>query len=603
MPDAAGAVHSSTQQSSPLTAAEQSDNRQPTAQRNDRRLLHVAFALALIPVAVSAVSLSIRYGNAYNPIGDMAAIELFTRDVGQRAVMIGPYSRDGWHHPGPAMFYLLAVPYRLLGSTSTAMTVGALTVNGASIVGMGLLARRRGGTPLTLIVLVGCALLMRSLGPDEIRLPWNPFITVLPFGVLVLLTWSLTCRDRWLLPLAVLITSYLAQTHIGYVALAVPLLVFGTVWLVASTIATTRRARDGDDRPRTSVSGLAAPALTGLVVGLVMWLPPCIEQLSNEPGNARRAFRWFRDGGSGGDAAQGLRAGWRIVSAQFGLPPEWLFGSRGIGPSGEPPYLDRPLVPVLLFVVAAGGVLLLRGPVRASGRLFAVWLFSSAVGVLATARTIGPIYTYRDGWAAVLAMIAVALVVWGAWVTLVRWRPDLERRVLVPGAVAGLALLAIVSSVAHARADMPQSEMSDRVSEVIPGILKSLPPVDGPVVIDGSRVAPGSTWSSSFWGLAHGPSIVLQLERHGIEAVLPQGHVGLGTHRMHDGGPRRAGLIVAVAESIPGFEKRPNLSMIAFGGELSLEELRSRVAEQTPVRAEAALAIFIEEDAGDVQRE
>jgi hypothetical protein len=394
--------------------------------------------------------------------------------------------------------------------------------------------------------------------------------------------------------LAVVITSYLAQTHIGYVALAVPLLVFGTVWLVASTIATARRARDDADRPRTSVSGLAAPALTAVLVGLVMWLPPSIEQLSNEPGNARRAFRWFRDGGTGGEAAQGLRAGWRIVSAQFGLPPEWLFGSRGIALTGEPPYLYRPLVPVLLFVVAAGGVLLLRGHVRASGRLFGVWLYSSAVGVLATARTIGPIYTYRDGWAAVLAMVAVALVAWGAWVTLVRWRPHSERRVLVPGAIAGLALLAVVSSVAHVRADMPQSEMSDRVSEVIPEVLKPLPPGDGPVVIDGS---------SSFWGLAHEPSIVLQLERHGIDAVLPQGRGGSGTHRMHDGGPRRARLIVAFAESIPVFEKRPNLSMIAFGGELSLEELRSRVAEQTPIRAEAALAIFIEEDPGDVQRE
>src|SRR5215207_5631910 len=436
------------------------------------------------------------------------------------------------------MFYLLAVPYRMLGSTSTAMTVGALIVNGASIAGMGLLARRRGGTPLTLIVLVGCALLMRSLGPDEIRLPWNPYITVLPFGVLLLLTWSLTCGDKWLLPLAVLITSYLAQTHIGYVALAVPLLVFGTVWLVASTIATARRARDDDhNRLRTSLSGLAAPALTAVLIGLVMWLPPCIEQLSNEPGNARRAFRWFRDGGTGADAARGLRAGWRIVSAQFGLPPEWLFGSRGMALTGEPPYLYRPLVPVLLFIVVAGGVLLLRGRVRASGQLFAVWLFSSVVGVVATARTIGPIYTYRDGWAAVLAMVAVALAAWGGRVALARWHPDLERRVLVPGAIAGLVLLAVVSSVAHVRADMPQSEMSNGVSEVIPQVLKSLPPGDGPVVIDGS---------SSFWGLAHEPSIVLQLERHGIEAVLPQGRVGSGTHRMYDGGPRRARLIVAL---------------------------------------------------------
>jgi hypothetical protein len=58
-------------------------------------------------------------------------------------------------------------------------------------------------------------------------------------------------------------------------------------------------------------------------------------------------------------------------------------------------------------------------------------------------------------------MVAVALAAWGAWVALARWRPDLERRVLVPGAIAGLVLLAVVSSVAHVRADMPQSEMSN----------------------------------------------------------------------------------------------------------------------------------------------
>jgi hypothetical protein len=62
-------------------------------------------------------------------------------------------------------------------------------------------------------------------------------------------------------------------------------------------------------------------------------------------------------------------------------------------------------------------------------------------------------------------------------------------------------------------------------------------------------------------------------------------------------------LIVAFAESVPVVEKEPNLSMIAFGGELSLEELRTRAAEQTPLRSEAALAIFIEEDPEDVQQE
>ena len=58
---------------------------------------------------------------------DWAAIELRTRDVGTwRTPLVGPYSRYGWNHPGPLLFYVLAVPYRMLGAQGRGILAGAV---------------------------------------------------------------------------------------------------------------------------------------------------------------------------------------------------------------------------------------------------------------------------------------------------------------------------------------------------------------------------------------------------------------------------------------------------------------------------------------------
>ncbi len=52
-------------------------------------------------------------------------MELRVQDVGRRPVPLGLYSRDGWSHPGPLVFYTLAIPYQIFGSSTSAMVVGA----------------------------------------------------------------------------------------------------------------------------------------------------------------------------------------------------------------------------------------------------------------------------------------------------------------------------------------------------------------------------------------------------------------------------------------------------------------------------------------------
>src|SRR3954469_25808880 len=84
------------------------------------------------------------FGSSYIPSGDTSLIEMNVRDIAH-VPTLGVYSRFDWNHPGPALYYLLAAPYRLFGGSSTGLLVGALLLNIAAIVGSALVARRVGG--------------------------------------------------------------------------------------------------------------------------------------------------------------------------------------------------------------------------------------------------------------------------------------------------------------------------------------------------------------------------------------------------------------------------------------------------------------------------
>jgi hypothetical protein len=523
-----------------------------TRRRGRPGLPGVAMALALAPLVVSAVALAFAVGGDYRPAGDVAIVEMTSRAVGDHWPLVGNHSRDGWHHPGPAMLYVLALPYRLLGSTTIALPVGALAINGASVAGMAVVARRRGGTPLMLITLLGCALVMRSFGPEQLRVPWHAWVTVLPYGLLVFLTWALACGDRWALPVAVLVGSFVAQTHVGYLALALPLVAFGAAWLLASH--------------RRDLARLRAPSLCALGVAVLAWLPPIIDQLTYDPGNATVLVRWFRESGNNGEESHTLLEGWRVVSAQYAAAPEWLVGTRPVNIIQEPIYASDAVVPVLLAVVALAVAVLGRRRVSQSGQLVAVWAVASVVGIVAASRTLGPLYAYRFGWGRMLGMVAGVIVAWAGWRAVTERRPALERRVLRPIAVVGIAVLAVVGSVAHVRAGVPQERESATVSELAPSVLAAVPPGDGEVVVQGI----------GFLGVSYASGLVLNLERHGIDAGQPQSWPRRPEElHVYAGGPVRARFTVALDADVVELTARPTLRLVALSGEVELDELRA----------------------------
>ncbi len=114
--------------------------------RRDRHVVTAAVVLTVLPLLV-AVPRVLSKG-AFALHGDDALVELRVRDIGSHTPLVGSYQRFGYNQPGPSLFYLLVLPYRLLGSRFAGLQVAALLTNAVAIVGIAVVAFRRGGTVL-----------------------------------------------------------------------------------------------------------------------------------------------------------------------------------------------------------------------------------------------------------------------------------------------------------------------------------------------------------------------------------------------------------------------------------------------------------------------
>jgi hypothetical protein len=497
-----------------------------------RWVLPGAIVLAIVPLVVSAIALVLRVGGDYRPSADEAWIELQIRDIGHRPVLLGPYSRFGWFHPGPLLYYVLWLPYRLTGSTGASLAIAALTLNAVVIVGIALVARKRGGLPLVLLTLFLVGLLSAGEGAQFFRDVWNPLITVLPFVLLVLLAWSMSCAEAWALPVAFAVATFLVQTHVGYGLVAITLVLAG---FVGAGITLWRRHRDEHHAERLR-SWLRMIVVTA-GIGAVVWLPVVVQQVRDEPGNLSTLYHFFRDHGrehSYGD-------GWHVVAAQLSAWPDWVRGhvvrniySGALDLSGATP------IAVWAVVLVVAGVFTWRRA-KDAFRLDVVVALTIVVAVVSVTRIVGEIFPYLVTWTWAVGMLTWLAIAWSA----VRWwqtRSASDARV---GQVAlavvavGLVVVSVVNTVDAATAGNPDADGSRWVKGLVTKVRDALPPGDGVVEIQAGST-PGSAWV--------GAGIAAQLERDGIDTrVAPDLGFAYGSDRVL--GDERVRLVVLPVEN------------------------------------------------------
>jgi 4-amino-4-deoxy-L-arabinose transferase-like glycosyltransferase len=140
--------------------------------------------MAATPFLVMAVRLVVAHQDVLLA-GDHAALDLGTLDATHGRAVLGPYSRFGFNHPGPAFFYLMAPVMLLTGRASWALYLGVQLLYAATAAALVMLVTIRAGRAAgagAALVLLGYVAVVR---PDVLAVPWNP-LTIVPVMALLL---------------------------------------------------------------------------------------------------------------------------------------------------------------------------------------------------------------------------------------------------------------------------------------------------------------------------------------------------------------------------------------------------------------------------------
>jgi len=478
-----------------------------------RPVLWGAVAVGALPMAVAVAALA---QDTWYPIGDLAQATMRQLSFWSDPPLVGPAGRIGTfeqqgNHPGPAMFWITWPAWWLLGRSSWAYQASvALVVVGAYALAVEV-GRRLGGWFLGFSLAVVGAVLMRSYGAVALTQPWNPYIPLLPFLVFAVSCWAVACRRWGFLPVAVAAGSFCVQCHVGYA----PAVVAGLAVALAGALVPDRWVPAPPGPPAGRIGPLLWFGIAVLVGGL-MWTPPAIDQLTNDPGNISILLETY-DAQTG--EVIGVRNGARIVLTQLDPVGNWLFGTRRV---------QSTVLPGLALLAAWVGSAALAWR-RRHGlllRLDAVLAVLLACAGFWAMRLDSVRLLYLVEWFWVITALMVLAVGWSA--SLLR-RPDGSRfPILRHQAVAsGLAALVVVSTASFAwtasGVEPPDMRYSRTVGALAPPVAEQLDPSLRYFM---NWVDPDALGGNGF-------GLMLELERRGFEVgAHPWRSAAIEPHRV-----------------------------------------------------------------------
>ena len=507
-------------------------------------------AVTVLPLLALAVVAIVSVGHGYHGADDNAMTELRISDIGRHWPQIGPFSRDGWSHPGPAVFYTLRSPTASPAATPTASSSAPRSSTPRPSPEWCSSPAATAARRSPLLVALGSLVLMSSLGSTFLWNPWNPYLTVLPFGLAVLATWCVVRGDVWCLPLLAAVGSFGVQTHIGYAPLVAAL---GLVAVIGLVVHLRNERHEG-----RATAPLRWPLLASAGILVVAWAPAVYQQLTAEPGNVGAIWDYFRSSRS----VHSLREGLGVVTAQFAWDPGWLVGRTDVNPFTAQPLTLASLSWPLWWIALAGALAWCwytgRRTARALGIVLVVMI---ATSVVAVARTLGPVYEYRLRFVWVLGMLTAAYVTWIV-TRLVLARVRTPGRWVSAGTaigVAGVVGLSVYGVATAAGTEPPNREEGRVVAALVHQLLGRLPSGPGVVVPSTKTFGEGPLLTG----------LMVDLEHHGIPVRIrpnPDNRLRFGDHRMLAGERVRAELRIAGDEEIQRVAQTPCARMLAYSG-------------------------------------
>lgn len=494
----------------------------------------LAAAVAL-PVVLAAIW---QHDAGWHPVLDLAMTELRVRDVGgPDTPLIGLQGRIGvdGSHPGPLSFYLLAPAYRVLGSSAFALQVSsALLHAAAAVLALWVVSRRRSAWALVAVAVV-LQLLVLGYGLGPLTEPWNPHLPLLWFVAFLVSGWAVLDGDEAMTVPLVVSASVCAQTHVPYLAVTTGI----GLGVVGLALVGRRWWGRGLGLRRLLVAG---------GVGLVLWLPPLIDQVRNEPGNLAKIVDNL---GTPDEEPIGFAAArplvqeradvWQLVVVEPCHPGTYVRILTGPGADAT-----RGAIAIVVWGAAAAGAAWMRHQ-----RLLAVHAVVGGglvVAWIAISRIHGIPWPYLMFWGYALGGLLLVAVAATVAVVSRRQRPALRgARAERLGTLVGVILVAALAArllLLGPDATTEASSETSRLARLVGPVAEAL--AGGTGAAAGSDATYQVAWRDATHGGSVGIGMVNELIRLGFDVgVEERDRVQVGSHRVLDAAAADARVVYA----------------------------------------------------------
>ena len=548
------------------------------APARNRLTIVVVLATCWVPLLVAAVALASR---GWTPVGEFAQAELRVRDFWEHPPSLGAVARLRTEsgvssHPGPAAWWAMYPTYAVLGRSAVALSTAVAITAGAWMTAALLVAWRRGGDVLA--VLLGFALLatMAGVGPSVFLEPWNPWFALMPFLALMLSTWAVCVGARWPVVLAAAAGTYCVQAHLGYAPLVALL---GVLALLGLWHRGPRR--DGDWKP------LVGPLAATLAVSGLMWLPPLLEQVTGDPGNIGLMVSAYRQQ-SDAEPELGLLGAAKLVGGYLDPRSAGLVLTDAV-PTGRGVSAGSV---VMVLGWAAAAVLAFRE--RRTARMWgpATLQLVAAVALigawLAASRIPGEVFGYLVLWLPAVVAVAAVATLWTFWTAAVGTRNpgagsrDAPERLPGVRLVAGtlLAAASVGTAISFSEPMTPGGILSDTTDSLVPAVADEL-------LDRGAEELYVVRWEDPANFGALGTAVLSELERSGVGVGVDERlSTEMRPHRVLGAGEATAALWVVSGEGIERWRELPGATEVALvdprpqQDRLHQEELERRIRRE-----------------------
>jgi hypothetical protein len=288
-----------------------------------------------------------------------------------------------------------------------------------------------------------------------LTLPWNPYLPVLWWFVFLLAVWSVLCDDLVMLPVLVVAGTFCMQTHISYLGL-----IGGLAAVTIVVVVWAAYKRRGD---RTALHSFFLWGGVSAVLGVLLWIPPVIDQFAHSPGNLGIIRDYFSHPP---DATIGLHRGVTVLLEQ--LDPVKLL-TRTLVHDGGAVEVSGSRIPGVLLLVAFFGAAYCAWRLRNRALLVldGVLTMALGLGLISSARIFGTVWFYLLLWAWALVALMLFAIAWTI-VELVRARrPEGDRPAGARWVAAALGVIVAVSTIVFAFQASDVTVQTPRVNETL----------------------------------------------------------------------------------------------------------------------------------------